>query len=99
MTTLQEYNAGASASASNLLTEFTLINNVVESCIDMLLLTSEDDPDGRKWQVIQNAANVLMVLQTHLEICEGIAENVWGKVFRLEEETWHLQAASEQSNG
>ena len=89
MIDLEEYMKGKDASASLLLEQFTDIKYVVVACENILLEISEQDPDARKWEAIRDALNVLLTLESQLSLCEGIANNVWSKVFRMEDELRH----------
>ena len=99
MLDMEDYVMGGKASAAALLLEFTNVRSTVKTCENILFPVDEKDPDVRKFEAIRDALNLLLTLDSQLSIYERIAENVWSKVYRAEEELWHLQAASEQSNG
>ena len=90
MSNLEEYKRGSDASASALLCEFSRIKDVVEACENVLLQVTYDDNAEYKWCVIKDALSILLALDDQLSICVGIADNVWGKVYRMEEERYHL---------
>lgn len=98
MANLEEYKRGSNASASALLLEFTCIREVVGACENVLLQVLKDDNAEYKWRVIQDALNILLTLDGQLSICEGIADNVWAKVHRMEEEQYHLSGKDKDND-